>query len=800
MVELKYDKTFGKCEITAYVDEHNTEYYADCSYLSLTDIPNYLPPNISCLNMVGNKMAHVNSTSLQRYKLLRKLSLAGNDIHTLRQWDFDGMSKLEMLDLSLNHIRYTDIHDHAFKPLNSLVFLDIKQNLSNIWTSEHYPKGLKHLLRLQTLAIDGLGTQVVPYLPNLTELYMSGAYGRCDIPYINRSVFENVSGVRNMFLSNCNIRKVNFNSFKSLKNLTSLDMSLNINLGIESLPNITSGLTGSQKFKQLNLNTLYDHSVFDFCSSINKDSFKYLTNTSIELLTIENNNIVRMDIPSVGMFPRSIKYISVQHNMFLYGNYTPWLIISGVLNNLVYVDISRMSASNRPIYVPDYNKMNQFSHKSKQVVSASDFLPLCNSMFTRKKVGDYFQEIENRLKQNNIDSEDTRENSTVSLSSSKLEYLDLTENLPVLIERFFEIFPKITNLKVLNISKNYLGYPIYNNTDVIGQLINVQTLDLSGNRIMNLQADIFSNLTKLKHLHLSRNLIDKISFDLRNAKNLSFLDLEYNKLESIDKVALDWFDKLPNVRINIANNNLKCTCENINFLLWVERNENKLIKMKDTFCTFENSSTISIATIDYERLHSECSDELTLIMVPVLLFLVILISGVCAAIYKHRSTFHNFFNRIRVQFNFKGVNDGNKSSNEIYIIYVDDDRDFVLNDMINELEEFNNLRLVIEDREQQRQGHIFVNVGEDLQESGKILIVLTDNCKNNGMYYMKINMAFMEQISTGKEIFIIRKGNCKVPIECAYFISPKYWFDYPADNREEIDAFWEQLRIRLAFS
>ncbi|XP_053400490.1 toll-like receptor 4 [Mercenaria mercenaria] len=405
----------GKCNLTRHANDKVLEYYADCSHLNLTDIPSNLPTSTTCLNMIGNKVSEINGKALQRYKSLKCLSLSRNRIDSIRSRDFAGLSKLKMLDLSLNKIRYTNISEDAFIPLKTLTFLDIKQSLSNTWRNEKYPDALNQLRHLHTLVIDGLGTQTLPYMPNLIELYMSGEYGRCNIPNINENFFENILGVQNVFMSKCSIKKIEYNTFKPLRNITSLDLSWNINLGIESMPNITSGLNGSKTLKCLNLNTLYDHSQFGFRSSVSKDDVIFLSNTSIELLTVENNNIVRMDIASVIQWPKSIKYLSVQLNMFLYGNYTPFLILSGTVNNIVYLDVSRMAASNRPISIPRYDvsmekkfeqRLQPNTNETYQPeITVSNFHSLCMSMFTRNQVKDYFQVIEDKLKQHDIGTE-----------------------------------------------------------------------------------------------------------------------------------------------------------------------------------------------------------------------------------------------------------------------------------------------------------------------------------------------------------------------------------------------------------
>ncbi|XP_045203810.2 toll-like receptor 4 [Mercenaria mercenaria] len=801
----------GKCDISRHIKDQILEYYVDCSDRDLTAVPNNLPLNTTCLNMNGNKISKINGTSWQRYKLLKKLSLARNMIDRVHGGDFAGLLMLEMLDLSLNQIRYSNIARNAFRPLKKLIYLDLKQNLSNIWSNETYPVTLNHLYYLHTLVIDGLGTQPLPYMANVIELYMSGEYGRCNIPNINGSFFENTLGVQNLFLSKCLIRKIEFNTFKLLRNITSLDLSWNINLGIESVPNITSGLNGSKTLKRLNLNTLYDHSQFDFCSSLNIDDVRYLSNTSIELVTVENNNLVRMDIASVKQWPKSIKYLSVQHNMFLYGNYTPYLILSGALNKIVYLDISRMAASNRPISSPRYSVSMKKNYEQRlqpntyetcqPEITVSNFHSLCMSMFTRNQFPDYFQVIEDKLKQRDIGTDNIIIDSPKIYSPSKLEYLDISDNLPVLIERVFEIFPKIPNLKVLNVSRNYLGYPLYDGDAIIGHLKNFRTLDLSDNKIIHLMPNIFNNLTKLENLYLSQNKISNITFELSYLKNLSYLDLEVNSLESINLAARDALDKLPNIKINIARNNLKCVCENIEFFLWVKKHKDKFAKIEETNCKFKNSTSVSLATLNYDQLRLECSSYLTLILIASLSVLFFIIILICALVYRFRWNLRYLYymTKMKLFADYQRMND-TEYEKDVFVSYADEDRGFVIQQVKRELEEKGEISLLIHDRDFRPGEYVVDNILRAITSTRRTLIILTKDFVRSKWCMYELNMARMEAADTGRNVLcVILKEDIPLkhlPIEIIDVLQKKTYLEYPTIE-DNLQGFWDRLRVTL---
>ena len=139
--------------------------------------------------------------------------MAYNELENITNDCFKLFPNLKLLDLSMNKIRYVNIHRLAFKSLKQLLFLDIKQAFQDILTNESYPdQALSELTQLQTLALDGLHQQEPERgflkLTKLRELFMSGNYGRCNISVLNPSFFQFVNTAQNfsLYMSKCSLR------------------------------------------------------------------------------------------------------------------------------------------------------------------------------------------------------------------------------------------------------------------------------------------------------------------------------------------------------------------------------------------------------------------------------------------------------------------------------------------------------------------------------------------------------------------------------------------------------------------
>lgn len=139
----------------------------------------------------------------------------------------------------------------------------------------------------------------------------------------------------------------------------------------------------------------------------------------------------------------------------------------------------------------------------------------------------------------------------------RLEHLDLSNNLlPVLT---FDLTFGTKKVKVLNVSNNAISEV---RKFVTGNLTSLQELDLSNNRLTNLNDpeapfNLPENMTKL---HLQNNEIYRLNYEkLLELKNLQELNLENNQLIHLNKSLIDEIKK--GLSVKFIGNPLICNCE-----------------------------------------------------------------------------------------------------------------------------------------------------------------------------------------------------------------------------------------------
>ena len=368
----------------------------------------------------------------------------------------------------------------------------------------------------------------------------------------------------------------------------------------------------------------------------------------------------------------------------------------------------------------------------------------------------------------------------------------------------------MSNLLHLNLSTNFLGFAL--EKDVNGKTFQAQSrlrnLDLSNNRIRELSLGIFDGLTNLITLNLSQNVMLEfnVRFDLMN--KLEYLSLKDNMLETIPKAARENFDRLaPLTNLTLEANHFKCSCNvtHQDFLRWMSQTR---VHVGRVTCFFDNRSSIALSDGDqmsdvYHKFIKDCSSYLLLLVVCLLLTLLAIFITVSAIVYRFRWNLRYMY--YMTKFKFKGYmplhNEGHRYKYDVFVSYADEDRGFVRNEIVEQLENDNEMTLLVHDRDFIAGELVGDNIVKAVTNSRKTLIVLTkDFLKSQGCMH-ELNMARMEAISRGESVIcIIRKEDIPtkgMPLEVLTVMQYQTYIDYPQED-EFRQAFWDRLVSSLS--
>ena len=206
------------------------------------------------------------------------------------------------------------------------------------------------------------------------------------------------------------------------------------------------------------------------------------------------------------------------------------------------------------------------------------------------------------------------------------------------------------NLGKLVLSKNDLSDQLQH--DVKGETFEnykqLTNLQLANNKLKFLPRDIFKHLHNLQILNLSTNFLQSLDLNFDALVRLKQLNLDFNLLTDFDKAVragLDDLSRRTNYSINLFENPLKCSCETLQFLHWLESNNFRIAKFEETTCLFKGDlkSPDSLKKSILPTLDLECSSsfalKLSLASFSLTLFGVIL----SVFLYRHRWDLKYYF-------------------------------------------------------------------------------------------------------------------------------------------------------------
>uniref|UniRef100_A0A673MGA1 Toll-like receptor 8b n=1 Tax=Sinocyclocheilus rhinocerous TaxID=307959 RepID=A0A673MGA1_9TELE len=199
------------------------------------------------------------------------------------------------------------------------------------------------------------------------------------------------------------------------------------------------------------------------------------------------------------------------------------------------------------------------------------------------------------------------ENSTEFTHFPRLKYLDLSHNsvymrsdsafnelkelqkdrgfkslFNEISDDIFSYFPRA--LTYLSMSRNTLANFEWGNSSEL------ETLDLSKNKLSKVTRKLSKHTSTLKVLDLSHNLIFKLHHSfLKDVKSLLILSLAFNCLQHISDASFQTGSD--NFRmLNLQRNPIYCTCDFLDFILWLEKSEIVLPRLAtDVLCDLPES-------------------------------------------------------------------------------------------------------------------------------------------------------------------------------------------------------------------
>ncbi|KAK5646779.1 hypothetical protein RI129_005243 [Pyrocoelia pectoralis] len=548
--------------------------------------------NLEVLHLDDNFMESLGEGSFVDLPSLKKLFISNNQIKELHHGAFHRVPKLQMLDLNKNLVRR--VHPESFLQHSG-------SGLEELWLIEN---NISHVAELRSL-LDALprlifldlsynNMEVIPFgalrgHATLERLHLD----HNKIHTIDREAFMAMPALRELRLRNNSLSDILETPFWNLPALKGLDLSQNY---FKTLP--PRLLTNLPNLRRVDLS---DNQM----SVINSESF--LDTTALEHINISYNRLSNIH-PTTFIHLLSLFELDCSYNRLLE-------FIPGLPPSIEYLHISKNIIKQFPLPPStDLNlptlKMLDISYNGIERIFPGTLRPLqqLRKLYVGKNSleeldGDLLAGL-SRLEVLDLgDNKISRVESSVFRDVSALNELNLAENRLSILRH--DVFHKIPHTTKLDLSRNQLSgipYSALENTkdlqtfnasynllsvfpDSVQGMKHLRIIDLTHNRLQNINSTTLRSLTALYELRMSQNLVQEIKTDLfNNLPLLKFLYLDNNELEIVESHSINSLPSLIIIKMN--KNKLKhipdFAFHNLPMLQVLELQENQLEGIADS--------------------------------------------------------------------------------------------------------------------------------------------------------------------------------------------------------------------------
>jgi hypothetical protein len=333
----------------------------------------------------------------------------------------------------------------------------------------------------------------------------------------------------------------------------------------------------------------------------------------------------------------------------------------------------------------------------------------------------------------------------------------------------------------------------------------VENLDLSNNGMQTIPFDYFKNLQRLVNLKLSENSFSQIPEGVTQLPELKSLNMTGNRLYTIENVLTTWLDHQQrkhgvfNLSINI--NELYCSCENRDFIVWLGTTNVSLDKNGSYTCRLINGSLIATSIIleHFHDLFAHC-DAIIWLRIGIILiisFFVVFIPVTVIFNFRWRiilfvyRTFRKFIeNSMNLTYTY-----------DVYVSYGYSGYPWVKEVLLTTLERKWNLKICLEDRDfvSQAGQSNYDLIANAINNSRHIIFVVTSDFMSKSFAGYEIDQAKTAKMThTLQQIIVITHdvNMDDIPSELRSIWSDVSLLNWPSEEKER-ETVLDNLKTRV---
>ncbi|XP_033757026.1 toll-like receptor 8 [Pecten maximus] len=372
-----------------------------------------------------------------------------------------------------------------------------------------------------------------------------------------------------------------------------------------------------------------------------------------------------------------IEVLDVSWNMFHMPNTLPLLVLFSSLTHLYATHSDDISAGKRSILA-----------SSEPIF----FLPrnlLYINMAHNKMSGPFINMTiggHNSLKVLNISNSNRHLHCSYAIikSLAHLKELDMSGvDCSLISHNMFSELPNISRLTARQCDlKKVIAF---NTPSIFKGLHNLSSVDISSNDLDSLNISLFADQKEsLNSLTLSRNYFDRIPTQLLTKLTvLEKLDMSNNLISTLKEPEYTLLEELNTksgkMQIALFGNPLVCSCDNLDFLSWLETTQ-AVYKKLDLMCSTPEGNQMKIGEFldSFDQFKEDCVSQ-TWLIISITLTVLFFVLGLLSRAAWRRSVWLRVMCRQPVKHT--------SYTSDIYICYCNDDSGWVAKTLIPWLDE-----------------------------------------------------------------------------------------------------------------
>ena len=623
----------------------------DCSSRDIVQIPTGVSNDVTELDLRGNKIDFVQENVFMNMVNLRVLILAENSIRTLQGRCFCHLSYLERLDLNDNNIDF--FNSSVFVGLQSLRVL----TMSGLRLTSYSTEFVAYTSELRVLSLSVIGNAPIP--PEYARL------PRLEVLDFSKEIVELAKFTAAMFdgIRDCNVTTL---SFRNMNGLLEIEAD-----AFSNLPNTRSLMftcNNRMSFMKtvaalaVTTNTSVDTVVLDSArgdAMAMFDEFTFCTPfwRRVRRFSARDTRVGGFTLHEFGCLSQ-LRQINFDYNSLMYR--TPGSSnLTAVFPRLNVLNMNHRTTTKGYFNAKCFSR--DFSFDADHYFQTKPLLLTVNtseSIYETKPCNEYKSIFDLPLTLEFLSISDIGlpvafcKNQVVCYRTGNLRHLNVSHNKKLrelckgyrsvglnrleTVDISFcgldiihdDVFRNFKNLRFLNLSHNTLDVSGSNFKKTFSYLSRLEDINLSNNKLRQINTQAFERCTRLRRLDLSNNELTDIEINICNMEVLEYIDVSGNRLVRLSDTftaMLDQHFHVHLIELNVQREMFTCNCESVSFLRWTRVTRVRLTERDRLTCVYRHRDDTPLRQVVLEELESGCQVSFVPVVVPVVVGVAIII-------------------------------------------------------------------------------------------------------------------------------------------------------------------------------